>query len=145
MLGAALFWANTGDTRVVFLHSLILLVLPYIGLVLGGKVRRVARARAARGHCSGRRRRSAAIASSTPASSSTAASPTSARPGFVDGTLVVPQFVLKELQQVADSADSLRRNRGRRGLDILQRIQKMAGLDVIISDIGFSRACAKWI
>ena len=39
--------------------------------------------------------------------------------GFVDGTLVVPQFVLKELQLVADSADSLKRNRGRRGLDIL--------------------------
>src|SRR6185503_15774976 len=57
--------------------------------------------------------------------------------GFVDGTLVVPQFVLKELQQVADSADSLRRNRGRRGLDILQRIQKMAGLDVIVSDTDF--------
>ncbi len=57
--------------------------------------------------------------------------------GFVDGTLVVPQFVLKELQQIADSSDSLRRNRGRRGLDILQRIQKMAGLDVIISDADF--------
>ena len=47
--------------------------------------------------------------------------------GFLDGTLVVPQFVLKELQLVADSADSLKRNRGRRGLDILQKIQKMAG------------------
>src|SRR6266542_3677562 len=47
--------------------------------------------------------------------------------GFVDGTLVIPQFVLKELQLVADSADSLKRNRGRRGLDILQKIQKMAG------------------
>ena len=57
--------------------------------------------------------------------------------GFVDGTLVVPQFVLRELQQVADSADSLRRNRGRRGLDILQRIQKMAGVDVIVSDADF--------
>src|SRR5688572_277191 len=57
--------------------------------------------------------------------------------GFVDGTLVVPQFVLKELQQIADSSDSLRRNRGRRGLDILQRIQKMAGVDVIISDADF--------
>ena len=45
--------------------------------------------------------------------------------------------MLKELQQVADSSDSLRRNRGRRGLDILQRIQKMAGLDVIISDADF--------
>jgi uncharacterized protein YacL len=50
--------------------------------------------------------------------------------GFLDGTLVVPHFVLRELQQVADSADSLKRNRGRRGLDILQKIQKMSGLTV---------------
>jgi uncharacterized protein YacL len=42
--------------------------------------------------------------------------------GFLDGILVIPHFVLRELQQVADSADSLKRNRGRRGLDILQRI-----------------------
>ena len=57
--------------------------------------------------------------------------------GFLDGTLVIPQFVLKELQLVADSADSLKRNRGRRGLDILQKIQKMSGVDVTISDIDF--------
>ena len=57
--------------------------------------------------------------------------------GFLDGTLVIPQFVLKELQLVADSADSMKRNRGRRGLDILQKIQKMAGVDVMISDIDF--------
>src|SRR5215468_9916330 len=50
--------------------------------------------------------------------------------GFLDGTLVIPHFVLRELQQVADSADTLKRNRGRRGLDILQRIQKMAGITV---------------
>jgi uncharacterized protein YacL len=50
--------------------------------------------------------------------------------GFLDGTLVIPHFVLRELQQVADSADTLKRNRGRRGLDILQRIQKMAGISV---------------
>ena len=43
---------------------------------------------------------------------------------------VIPHFVLRELQQVADSADALKRNRGRRGLDILQRIQKMAGITV---------------
>ena len=57
--------------------------------------------------------------------------------GFVDGTLVIPQFVLKELQLVADSSDGLKRARGRRGLDILQRIQKMADVDVIISDMDF--------
>jgi uncharacterized protein YacL len=57
--------------------------------------------------------------------------------GFIDGTLVVPQFVLKELQLVADSGDSLKRNRGRRGLDILQRVQKMSGIEVSISDLDF--------
>lgn len=57
--------------------------------------------------------------------------------GFMDGTLVIPQFVLKELQQVADSADSLKRNRGRRGLDILQKIRKMSGIDVTISEMDF--------
>ncbi len=50
--------------------------------------------------------------------------------GFIDGVLLIPQFVLRELQLVADSADSLKRNRGRRGLDILQRIQKMANIQV---------------
>ncbi|MBI2815330.1 MAG: PIN domain nuclease [Acidobacteria bacterium] len=57
--------------------------------------------------------------------------------GFMDGTLVIPQFVLRELQQVADSADPLKRNRGRRGLDILQKIQKMASLSVQIVDDDF--------
>ena len=52
--------------------------------------------------------------------------------GFLDGVLVVPQFVLHELQMVADSPDSMKRNRGRRGLDVLQRIQKMAHLKVQI-------------
>jgi len=57
--------------------------------------------------------------------------------GFLDGTLVIPQFVLKELQLVADSSDSMKRNRGRRGLDILHKIQKMAGVQVTISDADF--------
>jgi hypothetical protein len=49
----------------------------------------------------------------------------------------VPQFVLRELQQVADSSDSLKRNRGRRGLDILQKMQKMAGVSVQIVETDF--------
>jgi uncharacterized protein YacL len=57
--------------------------------------------------------------------------------GFLDGTLVVPQFVLRELQQVADSSDSLKRNRGRRGLDILQKVQKMSGVEVQIVETDF--------
>src|SRR3989338_6942543 len=43
---------------------------------------------------------------------------------FIEGRFVVPKFVLKELQQIADSSDSLKRNRGRRGLDVLNRIRR---------------------
>jgi uncharacterized protein YacL len=50
--------------------------------------------------------------------------------GFLDGTLVVPHFVLRELQQIADSADSIKRNRGRRGLDILEKIKSIPGITV---------------
>jgi uncharacterized protein YacL len=56
---------------------------------------------------------------------------------FVEGTLVVPQFVLKELQLVADSADGLKRQRGRRGLDVLDRLQKSAQVQVQIVDLDF--------
>ncbi len=60
-----------------------------------------------------------------------------AETGFIDGAIVIPQFVLRELQMVADSSDSMKRNRGRRGLDILQRLQKMAGLNVQILEDDF--------
>ena len=43
--------------------------------------------------------------------------------GFVEGAIVIPQFVLRELQQVADSSDPLKRNRGRKGLDVLRALQ----------------------
>ncbi len=52
--------------------------------------------------------------------------------GFIYGTLVIPRFVLDELQHIADSSDALRRNRGRRGLDILNRMQKEPGTPVEI-------------
>lgn len=60
-----------------------------------------------------------------------------AETGFLEGSLVIPQFVLRELQLVADSADSTKRNRGRRGLDILQRLQKMPHLNVQILEEDF--------
>ncbi len=56
---------------------------------------------------------------------------------FIDGTLIIPQFVLRELQLVADSSDPLKRNRGRRGLDILQRMQKMSNITVQIVEEDF--------
>lgn len=57
--------------------------------------------------------------------------------GFVEGTLIIPNFVLEELRHIADSSDSLKRNRGRRGLDVLNKIQKELNVDVQISDKDF--------
>lgn len=56
---------------------------------------------------------------------------------FLDGVLGVPQFVLHELQMVADSSDALKRQRGRRGLEVLQRIQKMPQVQVRILEEDF--------
>src|SRR5258708_28056722 len=60
-----------------------------------------------------------------------------AETGFLDGIVVAPQFVLRELQLVADSSDPLKRNRGRRGLDILQRLQKVATVQIQIVEDDF--------
>lgn len=57
--------------------------------------------------------------------------------GFVEGTLVVPQFVLTELQHIADSSDTLKRTRGRRGLDILKRLQDERASKVLITEVDF--------
>lgn len=57
-----------------------------------------------------------------------------ARTGFLLGTLTVPRFVLNELQYIADSADSLRRNRGRRGLEVLDRLQNTPDVKIVFSD-----------
>ena len=54
--------------------------------------------------------------------------------GFIEGKVIIPVFVLEELRHIADSADSLRRNRGRRGLDILNEIQKQAFVSVEIRE-----------
>jgi uncharacterized protein YacL len=58
-----------------------------------------------------------------------------ARTGFLIGTLLIPRFVLNELQYIADSPDSLRRQRGRRGMEVLSRLQKDTSVPVRISDI----------
>ena len=57
--------------------------------------------------------------------------------GFIEGPLIIPEFVLEELQHIADSSDGLKRNRGRRGLDILNKIQKELDIEIIIHDKKF--------
>jgi len=135
-ISAALFWIDHGDQRVAFLHSFILLVFPYIGVVLGGRkgewlepARLMTLFRAA-----GPARHYKILDTSVIIDGRIA---DLCDTGFIDGAMVIPQFVLKELQMVADSSDSMKRNRGRRGLDILQKIQKMSGIEVIISDVDF--------
>jgi uncharacterized protein YacL len=133
---AGLFWTNGGDRRVEFLNLFLLIVLPYLGLALGATrgewlepARLVSLFRSA-----GPERRYRILDTSVIIDGRIA---DVCETGFIDGTLVVPQFVLRELQLVADSGDSLKRNRGRRGLDILQKIQKMSGVEVMISDVDF--------
>ena len=136
-IGSSLFWADTGDSRVAFLHSFVILVLPYLGVMIGAKrgewlepSRLLALFRGA-----GPERHYKILDTSVIIDGRIA---DVCETGFLDGTLVIPQFVLKELQLIADSADTLKRNRGRRGLDILQKIQKMSGVEVTISDVDFA-------
>ena len=135
-IGAALYWADVSDRRVVFLHSVILLGIPYVGLVLGARNAEWLEPERLVGlfRNTGPRRRYRVLDTSVIIDGRIA---DICETGFMDGTLVIPQFVLSELQLVADSSDSMKRNRGRRGLDILQKIQKMAGVDVMISDVDF--------
>jgi uncharacterized protein YacL len=133
---AGLFFADNGDRQIEFLHSFLLIALPYLGLAIGAKngewlqpARLISLFQT-----TGPQRRYKILDTSVIIDGRIA---DVCETGFVDGTLVIPQFVLKELQLVADSGDALKRNRGRRGLDILQKIQKMAGVEVMISDVDF--------
>src|SRR5262249_59203078 len=108
-IGAALFWADTSDPRVVFLHSFVLLVFPYLGIVMGarkGEWLEPARL-AALFRDVGPQKRYRILATSVIIDGRVAAI---CETGFLDGTLIIPQFVLKELQNVADSSDSLMRD-----------------------------------
>jgi uncharacterized protein YacL len=134
LVNAALL--TNDDPWWVFLHRMLDLLFPYVGVVIGARrgewlepSRLVTLFRAA-----GPERRYKLLDTSVIIDGRIA---DICEAGFLDGTLVVPQFVLKELQQIADSGDTLRRNRGRRGLDILQKIQKMSGVEVMISDLDF--------
>lgn len=65
-----------------------------------------------------------------------------AKTGFLDGTMVVPRFVLTELQGIADSADTLKRNRGRRGLEVLNALQRLENVHLEITDQDFPEVMA---
>jgi len=135
-IGLGLAKTISADRRVGFFHSFILLVFPYLGIVMGARKGEWLEPQRLAGlfRDTGPVKRYRILDTSVIIDGRIA---DICETGFMDGTLVIPQFVLKELQLVADSSDSLKRNRGRRGLDILQKIQKMVGIDVMISDIDF--------
>src|SRR5204863_2399358 len=121
---------------VQFMHSLVLVVLPYLGLVIGARNAEILEPARLRSLFKDARptKRYRILDTSVIIDGRIA---DIVETGFLDGTLVIPQFVLRELQLVADSADSLKRNRGRRGLDVLQRIQKMTQLNIQILEDDF--------
>jgi len=120
-----------------FLQILVMLLMAYVGLVVGANKGDLLNLAALGGVFGGERqsKKSYKILDTSVIIDGRIAD--IAETGFLDGIIVTPQFVLRELQLVADSADSLKRNRGRRGLDILQRLQKIASLQIQIVEDDF--------
>jgi uncharacterized protein YacL len=120
-----------------FLQILIMLLMAYVGLIVGATKGDLLNLSALGGVFGGEKqgKKSYKILDTSVIIDGRIADV--AETGFLDGIMMIPQFVLRELQLVADSADSLKRNRGRRGLDILQRIQKIASLDIQIVEDDF--------
>ncbi|MBZ5515948.1 MAG: TRAM domain-containing protein [Acidobacteriia bacterium] len=120
-----------------FFQITLLLLMAYVGLILGANKGDLLNLAALGGLFSGERqpRKNYKILDTSVIIDGRVAD--ICETGFVDGILIIPQFVLRELQLIADSSDSLKRNRGRRGLDILQRMQKMATIQVQIVEDDF--------
>ncbi len=120
-----------------FLQILVMLLMAYVGLIVGANKGDLLNLSALGGIFGGEKqgKKSYKILDTSVIIDGRIAD--IAETGFLDGVIVTPQFVLRELQLVADSADSLKRNRGRRGLDVLQRLQKMANLQIQIVEDDF--------
>ena len=138
LISMVLTWALPGGRGTVgFFQLLILAVMAYVGLIVGATKGDMLNLAALGGLFGGENstKQSFKILDTSVIIDGRIAD--IAETGFFDGALVVPQFVLRELQLVADSADSMKRNRGRRGLDVLQRLQKIAGLNIQILEDDF--------
>jgi len=124
------------DTR-SFLDIGVLLVMTYIGLVLGARKGDMLNLQALGGlfgNEKGNRRQPKILDTSVIIDGRVA---DICEAFFLEGVVVIPQFVLRELQLVADSPDGLKRQRGRRGLEVLQKMQKMAHLEVEVAEDDF--------
>ncbi len=137
MISHLLNFISIGKNSLSFLQVAFLLLMAYVGLVLGANKGDLLNLSALGGLFTGERqpRKSYKILDTSVIIDGRIAD--ICETGFIEGLLIIPQFVLRELQLVADSSDSLKRNRGRRGLDILQRMQKMATVQVQIIEDDF--------
>ncbi|HSY92876.1 MAG TPA: PIN domain-containing protein [Candidatus Binatus sp.] len=120
-----------------FLQILVMLLMAYVGLIIGANKGDLLNLAALGGIFGGEKQGKKAYKILDTSVIIDGRIADIAETGFLDGIIVTPQFVLRELQLVADSADSLKRNRGRRGLDILQRLQKVATLTIQIVEDDF--------
>jgi uncharacterized protein YacL len=138
MIALILSWSlGAGGGSVAFLQMLVLTLMTYVGLVVGANKGEMLNLAALGGLFGGEKvsKHSFKLLDTSVIIDGRIAD--IAETGFLDGVLVVPQFVLRELQLVADSADSMKRNRGRRGLDVLARIQKMSHINVQLIEEDF--------
>ncbi len=141
LLAGIVSWAVAvtlpGFEAIPVLGLLLLTVFPYLGLIYGIKIFTAA----------GILDQPGAAATDAHASVSNKILDTSViidgrvadlcETGFLEGTFILPQFILNELQHIADSSDTLKRGRGRRGLDVLSKIQKMVDIEVQIIEEDF--------
>src|SRR5205814_10275977 len=125
-----------GATR-NFLQLMVMLLMAYVGLIVGANKGDLLNLTALGGIFGGEKqlKKSYKILDTSVINDGRIAD--IAETGFFDGVVVTPQFVLRELQRVADSGDSLTRNRGRRGLEILQRLQTVLSLPAQIVEDAF--------
>jgi uncharacterized protein YacL len=137
MISHLLNLTSIEKSSISFLQVSLLMLMGYVGLILGANKGDLLNLAALGGIFSGERspRKNYKILDTSVIIDGRIADV--CETGFIDGVLVAPQFVLRELQLVADSSESLKRNRGRRGLDVLQRIQKMANVQVQIVEDDF--------
>lgn len=120
-----------------FLEMMVMLLMAYVGLVVGANKGDLLNLAALGGIFGGEKQLKKAYKILDTSVIIDGRIADIAETGFLDGVVVTPQFVLRELQLVADSPDALKRNRGRRGLDILQRLQKVASLQIQIVEDDF--------
>src|SRR5437773_8199963 len=139
LFGARMVWGALDGLDIIgehFVHALVVVFLGYMGVVIGGqKAEWFEPARIIAAFRDSSRLHQYKVLDTSVIIDGRIAD--ICETGLLEGTLVVPQFVLRELQQVADSSDSIKRNRGRRGLDILQKMQKIAHVTVQIVETDF--------